>query len=140
MNKQNETIEEMIIRHEGFIPHAYQDTEGYWTIGIGRLIDKRKGGGITKEEAIFLLKNDLNKCSIQIEEKLPWWKNLTYIRQMVLMDMCFNLGINGLLAFKKTLSLIESGNYKEAAKEMLISKWARQVGNRAVELSEMIED
>ena len=134
-----ETIEEMVIRHEGFVSHAYQDIEGYWTIGIGRLIDKRKGGGITKEEAIFLLKNDLNKCCTEIENKLPWWKNLTYERQMVLMDMSFNLGIEGLLAFKKTLSLIENGHYKEAAQEMLRSKWADQVGNRAIELSKIME-
>ncbi len=134
-----ESLEEMIIRHEGFIPHAYQDSLGYWTIGIGRLIDKRKAGGITKEEAIFLLGNDLDKCRLDLDGKLPWWKNLTPERQMVLMDMTFNLGINGLLGFKNTLKLIEDGKYKEAAKAMLQSHWASQVGNRAIELSSMME-
>jgi lysozyme len=134
-----ETIEQMLFRHERFIPHAYRDSEGYWTIGIGRLIDQRKGGGISKEEATYLLKNDIEKCRQQLDGFLPWWKELSEERQMVLLDMCFNLGMRGLLGFKKTLGLMQEGNYKEAAEAMLKSKWASQVGNRAIELSKMME-
>jgi lysozyme len=60
------------------------------------------------------------------------------VRQNVLADMCFNLGIGGLLSFKNTLAMVEHGKYEEAAAAMLQSKWATQVGQRAIELSEMM--
>jgi len=135
----NETIEEMLVRHEGFIPYAYQDSLGYWTIGIGRLIDKRKGGRITRAEANMLLRNDIIRFEDSLAVALPWYKDLTYERQVVLINMCFNLGINGLLGFKNTLKLIQDGKYKEASRAMLQSKWAAQVGDRAIELSRMME-
>ncbi|MCG3134208.1 MAG: hypothetical protein HMLKMBBP_01500 [Planctomycetes bacterium] len=119
-----------LIQHEGFVPHAYQDSLGWWTIGIGRLIDKRKGGGITREEALYLLRNDIEEKVEDLDYHLPWWRKLDGVRQRALLDMAFNLGIAKLLTFKTTLSLIKAGNYEDAATAMLQSKWARQVGLR----------
>ena len=128
-------LEEQLIRHEGLVLHAYPDSEGYWTIGIGRLIDKRKGGGITKKEALYLLDNDIESCKKDLIDFLPWTCNLDPVRFDVLMNMCFNLGIGGLLKFTNTLELIKEGYYDKASAAMLKSKWAEQVKSRALELA-----
>lgn len=124
-----------LVRHEGEVLHAYQDHLGYWTIGIGRLIDKRRGGGISKEEAEFLFMNDVNGRIKQLEKKIPWFKNLDEPRKAVLLNMSFQLGIPGLLQFKNTLAKIEAGDYEGAAVNMMKSKWATQTPRRAQELA-----
>lgn len=129
-----------LLRDEGLVTHAYADSLGYLTIGVGRLIDKRKGGGITKEEALFLLANDVDKVVGELDTKLPWWRTLSETRQRVLVNMGFNLGVGGLIGFKNTLEMIRTGRYSEAATAMLRSKWAKQVGARATRLSEMMRN
>jgi lysozyme len=131
-------LADQLTRHEGIRLHAYQDSVGYWTIGIGRMIDKRLGGGITTAEARYLLDNDIEKVLVGLDEALPWWQALDDVRQRVLADMTFNLGQAGLLKFKRTLALIEGGEYESAARAMLQSKWAAQVKGRAVRLAEMM--
>lgn len=125
-------------RHEGYRRGAYQDSLGYWTIGIGRLIDGRKGGGITKDEALVLLRNDVERTAADLDMRLPWWRTLSIVRQRVLLDMCFNLGIHGLLGFKNTLQAIHEKRYTDAALGMLESKWADQVGVRSTRLAYMM--
>ncbi len=132
----NETVEQMLIRHEGLRLKPYHCTSGKLTIGIGRNLDNV---GISKEEALILLGNDIERCHSSLNLNLPWWIRLDEKRKLVLIDMCFNMGIVGLLGFKTTLSLIKDGKYKEAAKAMLESKWAEQTGNRATELSKIME-
>ena len=127
-------------RDEGVIPHAYQDSIGYWTIGVGRLIDKRKGGRLTDEEIDYLLMNDIKECVADLDKNLPWWRSLTDARRRVLVNMRFNLGMAGLLGFRNTLKFIEGGDYKRAAANMLLSKWAKQVGQRANRLAKMMEN
>lgn len=131
-------LAQQLIEHEGLRLSAYQDSLGYWTIGIGRLIDARKGGGITATEARMLLFNDIAKIERQLDEHLPWWRTLSDVRQRVLADMAFNLGVAGLLKFKNTLALIEDAEYERAAAAMLQSKWASQVGRRAKRLAAMM--
>lgn len=126
-------------RDEGVVPHAYQDHLGYLTIGVGRLIDKRKGGGLSDDEIDYLLSNDINRFEKQVIDALPWYGKLDDVRQRVLVNMAFNMGIAGLLGFKNTLAMIERGDYAGAAKGMLASKWATQVGDRAKRLSKMME-
>lgn len=139
MTKSNdELLIEELIRDEGFVPHAYQDSLGWWTIGVGRLIDRRKGGGITREEAEYLLSNDIDRKVKELDEKLPWWRTLSPVRQRVIVNMAFNLGVSGLLGFRNTLAMIQRGDYEGAARGMLRSKWATQVGNRAKRLAEMM--
>lgn len=125
-------------RDEGFRSSAYKDSLGFLTIGYGKLIDSRKGGGITQEEGEYLLNNEVKRVIDQLDEKIPWWKELDDTRQHVLINMCFNLGIHGLLGFRNTLARIKAGLYEEAAKNMLLSKWAEQVSNRAHRLAEMM--
>lgn len=132
-------LEQLLIRHEGFVPHAYQDSEGYWTIGIGHLIDKRKGGGITEEQARAILRDDLQYLEFHLDHYLPWWRHLSAVRRMVMQSMAFNLGINGLLGFKRFIAALKCGDYEMAALEMLQSKWAGQVGRRARELAHMMK-
>lgn len=125
--------------HEGFKRSAYTDSLGYWTIGIGRLIDARKGGGITRNEALYLLENDVRVAIVELDVQLPWWRSLDEVRQRVIVDMAFNLGIPGLLTFKNTLRLIQEGKYALAADAMLASKWATQVKTRASHLARMMK-
>lgn len=134
------SILEVLERHEGFVPTAYQDHLGYWTIGIGRLIDKRKGGGITKDEAYYLLSNDLAKIAWSLDRRFPEWRQLTPNRRLVIQSMAFQLGIEGLMNFRKTLDYIRAENWKKAADEMLNSTWAKQTPKRAEELSYMMRE
>lgn len=131
-----EKFKPMLKKYEGLRLKPYRCTAGKLTIGYGRNLDDR---GITEEEADRLLHNDILLCSLQLDRDLPWWKHHPENVQMVLMDMCFNLGINGLLEFKRTLGYIRDQRYSAAAVEMLKSKWASQVGARAKELSVMIQ-
>lgn len=137
MDKQKLTKE--LRRDEGVVPFAYEDHLGNLTIGVGRLIDKRKGGGLSDAEIDFLLSNDIDRFEKQVIDALPWYSRLDDVRQRVLVNMAFNLGIAGLLGFKNTLAMVESGNYVGAAKGMLASKWATQVGERARRLARMME-
>lgn len=132
-----EKFKPIIKKHEGLRLKPYHCTAGKLTIGYGRNLDDR---GISEEEADRLLHNDILLCSLQLDRDLPWWKHHPENVQMVLMDMCFNLGIAGLLEFKRTLGYIRDQKYSAAAVAMLQSKWASQVGARAKELSVLIQD
>lgn len=133
-----DNLEKLLELHEGRVPHAYQDSLGWWTIGVGHLIDKRKGGKLPDEFITLLLRYDIRQKTAQLEAALPWVRELDPVRYAVLADMCFNLGIAGLLGFKNTLKEVEAGNYEAASKRMLLSRWATQVGRRATRLSEMM--
>lgn len=131
-------IESQLRLDEQEVLHAYQDHLGFWTIGVGRLIDRRKGGGISKEESTILLQNDILRVTTTIEEQLPWYRKLSEPRQGVLLNMAFQMGVGGLFGFKNTLRLIRDGIYNEAAAAMLQSKWAEQTPERAYRLSEQM--
>lgn len=126
-------------RDEGVVRHAYKDSLGYLTIGVGRLIDKRKGGKLSDDEINYLLMNDIKECVADLDKHLPWWRSLSDVRRRVLVNMRFNLGMQGLLGFRNTLRFIEAGDYKRAAENMLKSLWAKQVKGRAVRLAYMME-
>jgi lysozyme len=123
-------LTEDLKRDEGFVSHAYQDSEGYWTIGYGRLIDERLRGGIGDDEAEYLLENDIRQSMTDLDYALTWWRALPEPSQRGLVNMCFNLGLPRLLSFKKMLAALEAGDRGKAAMECLDSKWSRQVGER----------
>lgn len=123
---------------EGSVPHAYKDSLGYLTIGVGRLIDKSKGGKLSDDEILYLLNNDINEVEAELDKRLPWWRRMSEARQNVLANMRFNLGLQGLLGFRNTLKAMEEGRYSDAADGMLASKWASQVGERAERLAEIM--
>ncbi|RDC66572.1 Lysozyme [Alteripontixanthobacter maritimus] len=140
---------------EGVRPEAYRDHLGYWTIGIGRLIDPRKGGRITPEEDAILLANDpsrqgkswrqyvltepemnmlkLNDIErfVSVISKWPAWKAVgdNIPRKVALTSMAFQLGADGLAKFKNSLRMVEQGRFADAADNFMKSKWARQTRN-----------
>ena len=135
-----EKLKQLLIKHEGEVNHAYTDSEGYLTIGVGRLIDERRNGKISHDEAMYLLDNDIKTVIGQCDRTFDWFDDLDEARKIVILNMVFNLGINGFKKFKKTIQYIDNENYEEASKEMLDSAWRIQVGNRALELSEMMKN
>ena len=132
-------LRQQLIRDEGSVSHAYEDSLGFTTIGVGRLIDSRRGGGLRDSEIDFLLSNDIAEKTAQVLAALPWASKLSEPRLGVLLNMAFQLGIGGLLQFKRALGSIEDGQYGEAAKEMLDSTWAKQTPARAARLAKQME-
>jgi len=129
-------IKAQLVRHEGLRLRPYRCTAGKLTIGIGRNLDDC---GISQKEAYILLENDIQDCDQSLIDEIPEIYNaLDEVRKSVLLNMCFNLGISGLLEFNNTLTFIAAGDWERAANGMLASKWAKQVGKRAIELSEMM--
>ncbi len=114
----------------------YLDTTGNLTIGVGRKLSK----GVRRDEAMFMLDNDIAEAMDGLNRHVPWWTTLSSNRQDVLIMMAFNLGISGLLTFKKMLIALEARDYDRAADEMLDSSWRAQVGMRAVHLAEIIRN
>ena len=102
---------------------------------MGRNIEER---GITMDESDYLLANDITICEEEATRVFKWFADLTDVRQRAIINMIFNLGLTKLLNFKKFLAAMEAGNYVIAGKEMLDSRWARQVGNRSDRLEQMI--
>lgn len=142
-------------RDEGLRLKVYRCTANKLSIGIGRNLDDvgirahevtRLGidvrscikNGITREQAMVLLDSDIDECERQLDRNLPWWRQLGDVRMRVLLNMCFNLGINGLLSFRNTLAAIRDGRFAEAARGMEQSLWHRQVGVRAIRLEAMM--
>jgi lysozyme len=128
------------VENEDFKASAYRDSEGFLTIGIGRMIDVRKGGGITREEANYLCRNDNLRKMQELDKAIPWWRSLDPARQRVLVDMAFNMGVgqwgkSGLLDFTNTLTAVKEGRWQDAYKGILDSNkpggYAYQTGRRA---------
>lgn len=133
MNKPE--LAEQLARHEDIKLKPYRDTVGKLTIGIGRNLEDK---GISEQEAVTMLDNDIEESAAEVRRNIPCFNELDSVRQNVLVNMAFNMGVSGLLKFKKTLKFIESGDYDKAATEMLDSVWAYQVGYRAIELSKQM--
>lgn len=140
-----EKLQALIILHEGEVLHTYKCSAGKLTVGVGHNLeanpipDLGPGSEITQERSRQILKIDLDTVRAGLKKHLPWAESLDEVRRAVLIDMCFNLGIWGLLGFKNTLAAIQSGDYVKAAGMMLQSKWAGQVGKRATRLSTMMK-
>lgn len=131
-------VYEQLRREEGCVPHAYQDHLGYVTIGVGRLIDKRKGGGLTDDEIDYLLRNDVERCIADLRKHLPFFDSLSEPRQAVLIGMRFQMGMTGLLGFRKALAEMERGDFTAAAEHMLDSRWATQTPGRAARMARQL--
>lgn len=115
----------------------YLDSLGILTIGIGRNLVTR---GISREESLYLLGNDIEDADSQLRSSLPWYKNLdSSVRQDVLINMTINMGIKSVLGFKRALDAMRRQDWTSARMEMLNSLWRKQVGQRAEELANQIE-
>lgn len=127
-----------LIGEEDEVLHAYADSRGYLTIGVGRLIDARKGGGISQEESRYLLNNDIDSKLHDLLTRAPVFTALDDVRQRALCNMCFQLGIDGLLKFKKMWAALVAGDWQAAHDEALDSAWARQTPARAERVAQML--
>ena len=135
--------------HEGCVLKPYKDSHGYWTVGIGRCIDKNpltteelravgqnwKSEGITKNAAYMLLHNDIKRILAVLKEEIAFWNELDDERQYALLDMAFQMGINGVLRFKKMLAAMGVGNWEKAKSECLDSNYGREFKNRALRIA-----
>jgi lysozyme len=126
----------LLVQHESYRQFPYTDTTGHLTIGIGRnLIDR----GISINEATYMLDEDITYFMGKLNHFLPFFVNLSENRQIALVDMCFNIGVQGFLNFTQMILALESADYERAAHEMLDSKWATQVGERASRLAQIMK-
>lgn len=137
------TVIQRLVFNEGCVLHIYKDSEGKDTIGIGRCIEtnpltteeKKICGditkGITKNDAFFLCRNDIYNVCKALDRNMPWWRNLNQDRQYVMIDLVFQMGIDGVKLFKRFLQNLQIGNYDRAKEELLDSKYAKQTPKRA---------
>ena len=156
MKYDRDELVKMIAFHEGIVLTVYQDHLGIDTVGIGRNLEDRGitdgellfinktmedvyEKGLTEEEAYYLCMNDIAIVEKELLANKSIVNQLTDVRQMILVDMAFNMGVPRLMQFKNMWMAIEKVNYPLACLEMLDSKWANQVGNRAVRLSEAMK-
>ena len=148
-----ETIQEQLIRHEGLKRFPYLDccgkpwrectcsTKGKMSISVGRNLDDV---GLSDNESRYLLDNDVGRVRMELDEALPWWRSMDEIRQQVLIDLGFNLGVltppetAKLLKFHETLELYRTGQYAAVADRLATLPWHTQVGRRALELEAML--
>ena len=134
-------VVDLIKKHEGLRLVKYLCPTGYPTIGYGHRIlpnDNITDNGITLPEAERLLSLDILAAKNGCRALLQNWDSLNDVRQAVMIDLCFNLGIEGLSRFRRMLKWIRMWEFAEAAEEMLDSLYAVQVGNRARENARML--
>jgi len=127
----------LIKEHEGVVKHAYQDSRGYWTIGVGRLIDEKLKGGLSDDEIDYLLANDVKRCEDEAVT-YPFYAKMDEARKAVIISMLFNLGKPNFDKFQNMQAALLVGDFHTASNEMLNSLWAKQVGHRANHLAQMM--
>jgi lysozyme len=127
-------VRELLIRHEGLRLKPYRCSAGKLTLGVGRNLDDN---GITEAEALHLLENDIARVTKEAEQ-FPWFDGLSEERKAVIISMIFNLGITRFKGFQKMIVALHMQDFKAAREHMLSSKWSIQVGNRAVELADLM--
>ncbi len=129
-------LTDQLIRQEAFKQFPCKDTNGNLTVAIGRNLD---AVGVSFDEALLMCKNDIDRAEKAIINSINLYDSLNEPRKCVLINMTFNMGINDVLKFKKMLNFLNVQDYINAAQEMLNSKWAKEVGQRAITLSNMME-
>lgn len=131
--------EHIIKTDEGWQARAYRCTEGWLTIGWGRRIDdSEKHTVTTKEKESQWVVNRISKLDKELSKSISCFKTLSEVRRAVLISLAYQLGVNGLMAFKRFLEALNKGDYLKASVELLDSKYARQTANRANRNANMI--
>jgi lysozyme len=136
MTAERVALERQLIAHEGLRTALYHCTAGKLTIGVGHNIDDR---GLTRDQCLVIFRDDIAEVIGELVVAFPWFERLHPTRQAVLVDMAFNLGLPKLRGFRRALAAMQDGRHVEAAVEMLSSKWADDVGRRALTLARMYE-
>lgn len=129
------TIVEWLKRDEGRRAIPYQDTRGFWTVGYGHKMTNPLSDAAMDQ----ILADDIQAATDAARAVAPTWAQLTPARQEVLIMMAFNLGQAGLAKFRLLFQALSQEDYAGAAREMLDSTWATQVGDRATRLARQME-
>jgi len=125
----------LIEAHEGRMRKMYKCTAGFNTIGVGHNLD----ANVLTDRAIdVILVEDIRQVEMDLDRCLPWWRNESDSRRAALVDLCFNLGIQGVLGFRNTLHAWMNRDYEAAARGLENSKWHGQVGRRAPRIEHMV--
>lgn len=132
-----ERLKKQLIKHEGIEYKLYTCTSNKTSIGVGRNLDDR---GISHETAMQMLDEDIDICINELQQTVSYWDDLPERVQEALINLCFNMGISRLMAFKKTFGFLREGMYEKAADELLESRYANQVGQRAIDVANMIRE
>lgn len=127
-----------LVADEDEVLHCYLDSLGFHTIGIGVLIDERKGGGITQEESRYLFRNRLGARLAQCSNRFDWWQSIDDVRRGVIVCMAYQLGTNGVANFRKMCAALRIRDYNTAAAEMLDSGWHRQTPERCERMARIM--
>ena len=128
-----------LMRDEGFRARPYRDSLGHWSVGFGWSLET--GPPLSEETARIILNEHVGMIVADLHSRLPWTKQLSQPRFGILVNMAFNLGIHGLMSFRRMLAALQIEDYQTVANEMLDSRWNRQVGARAARLArQMMED
>jgi lysozyme len=137
MTPAEQIVTRQLIRDEGgYRLKPYHDTEGFLTIGVGRCLEL---DGITQDEAELLFQHDIEDAVHACERAFPTWLTISPARQAALLNMAFNLGLPHLMTFVKVRQYVGQENWPSAAREVLRSKWATQVGLRALRIARQLE-
>lgn len=132
-----EKLKQSLKAHEGVKPFPYQDHLGNWTVGVGRNLD---ANGLRPVEIEYLLANDIETAIAELDRAFQGWRLHSDAVQDVLVELSFAMGAPRLAGFKKMWAALQVRNYQEAAKELLDSKWAREVKGRAKTLAEKLKN
>ena len=130
----NKLIEQLKI-HEGFRSNVYTCSGGKKTVGYGRNLQDI---GISEEEAEMLLKNDIYEATNQLLNAFPFMATFSDVRISAMINFTFNVGIGTVRKFSNTIEYLKNEDWEAAADEMMDSKWAEQVGDRAIQITEQI--
>ena len=128
-------LRETITRHEGSRLDMYQDTLGIWTIGVGHNIQEK---GISPKVMEIMLQEDLEEAISELKRSVSFFSRMPEQVQEALVNLSFNMGIPRLMQFRNTLAYLRDGEFESAADELLDSRYAEQVGHRALEVADMI--
>lgn len=124
-----------LMKHEGVKRYPYKCTAGKLTIGVGRNLDDR---GLSDEEIQYLLDNDIDSVEREIYRAVPSFDSLTENRQRALLNLAFNIGIPRMLTFKRMLAAIRDNDFEAAGKELIDSRYEKQVGQRAYDVRKLL--
>ena len=137
-------LTEMLRRHEGEVKNSagrhivYDCPAGHATIGIGRNVSE-SGLGLSDIEVEFMLEEDTARCAKELGGAFDWFSGLDQVRADAMIDLCFNIGITSLRKFVNANDAMARDDYDEASAQYYQSKWASQVGDRAIEICAMIK-
>lgn len=145
MNTNDPVLLKELRRDEGVRYSPYLDTVGIPTVGVGHNLSAwpLPNGWVyplSDAQVDQLLATDLEYVFRGLDSRICWWRNLSYARQRVVVNMAFNLGIDGFMSFRNTIQAIKESRWSDAAKGMMASKWASQVKGRADRLAKMMRE